>query len=146
LVLRPNPQSAFSETKCFKDLYFQAGALGPTYTADSSENAVIERRLFHSPSGDRCAWLDAEHHFSPADPNSSWGALRFWNDDQIAANGGFPPHVHANMEIIAYVRDGAVTHRDSLGNTGRIVAGDVQVMSAGTGIRHAEFNLEPQTR
>ena len=77
--------------------------------------------------------------------DSGWGALRFWNDDEIAPNSGFPPHAHANMEIITYVRDGAVSHRDSLGNTGRIVAGDVQVMSAGTGIRHAEFNLEPQT-
>ena len=108
------------------------------------ENAVIERRPFHSLSGDRCGWLQAKHHFSPADPDSGWGALRFWNDDEIAPNGGFPPHAHANMEIITYVRDGAVSHRDSLGNTGRIVAGDVQVMSAGTGIRHAEFNLELQ--
>ena len=56
------------------------------------------------------------------------------------------PHMLTpKMEIITYVREGAVTHRDSLGNTGRIVAGDVQVMSAGTGIRHAEFNLEPKT-
>jgi quercetin 2,3-dioxygenase len=106
---------------------------------------VIERRLFQSLSGDRCGWLQARHHFSPANPESGWGALRFWNDDEIAPNSGFPPHAHANMEIITYVRDGAVTHRDSLGNTGRIVAGDVQVMSAGTGIRHAEFNLELQT-
>ena len=105
---------------------------------------MIERRPFHSLSGDRCDWLKASHHFSPADANSGWGALRFWNDDEIAPNSGFPPHAHANMEIITYVRDGAVSHRDSLGNTGRIVAGDVQVMSAGTGIRHAEFNLEPQ--
>jgi len=110
-----------------------------------SENAVIERRPFHSLAGDRCGWLQARHHFSPADANSGWGALRFWNDDEIAPNSGFPPHAHANMEIITYVRDGAVSHRDSLGNTGRIVAGDVQVMSAGTGIRHAEYNLEPQT-
>jgi hypothetical protein len=73
------------------------------------------------------------------------GSLRFWNDDEIAPNSGFPSHAHANMEIITYVRDGAVSHRDSLGNTGRILAGDVQVMSAGTGIRHAEYNLEPQT-
>jgi redox-sensitive bicupin YhaK (pirin superfamily) len=83
--------------------------------------------------------------FPPADADSGWGALRFRNDDEIAPNGGFPPHAHAKVEIITYVRDGAVTHRDSLGNTGRISAGDVQVMSAGTGIRHAEFNLEPQT-
>jgi quercetin 2,3-dioxygenase len=139
------PQSAFSETKRFKDLYFQAGAVGPAYTTEFSENAVIERRLFHSLSGDRRVWLKAKHHFSPADANSGWGALRFWNDDEIAPNSGFPPHAHANMEIITYVRDGAVTHRDSLGNIGRIVVGDVQVMSAGTGIRHAELNLEPQT-
>ena len=106
---------------------------------------MIERRPFQALSGDRCGWLQARHHFSPADPDSGWGALRFWNDDEIAPNSGFPPHAHANMEIITYVRDGAVTHRDSLGNTGRIVVGDVQVMSAGTGIQHAEFNLEPQT-
>jgi len=106
---------------------------------------VIERRPFHSLSGDRCDWLQAWHHFSPAHAGSGWGALRIWNDDEIAPNSGFPPHTHANMEIITYVRDGAVSHRDSLGNTGRIVAGDVQVMSAGTGIRHAEFNLEPKT-
>ena len=106
---------------------------------------MIERRPFHSLSGDRRDWLQAWHHFSPAHAGSGWGALRIWNDDEIAPNSGFPPHTHANMEIITYVRDGAVSHRDSLGNTGRIVAGDVQVMSAGTGIRHAEFNLEPKT-
>jgi hypothetical protein len=74
-----------------------------------------------------------------------WGALRVWNDDEIAANSGFPPHPHADMEIITYVREGAITHKDSLGNEGRTEAGDVQVMSAGTGIRHAEYNLEPGT-
>ncbi len=71
-----------------------------------------------------------------------WGALRVWNDDEIAAGTGFPPHPHADMEIITYVRDGAITHEDSLGNKGRTEAGDVQVMSAGTGIRHAEYNAE----
>jgi redox-sensitive bicupin YhaK (pirin superfamily) len=64
------------------------------------------------------------------------------NDDEIAPNKGFPPHPHANMEIVTYVREGAISHKDSLGNEGRTVAGDVQVMSAGTGIRHAEYNLE----
>ena len=73
-----------------------------------------------------------------------WGSLRVWNDDEIAPNTGFPPHPHANMEIITYVREGAVTHKDSLGNEGRTEAGDVQVMSAGAGIRHAEYNLEQQ--
>jgi redox-sensitive bicupin YhaK (pirin superfamily) len=106
---------------------------------------VIEHRLFQSLSGDRSDWLQAKHHFSPADADSGRGALRIWNDDEIAPNSGFPPHAHANMEIITYVRDGAVRHRDSLGNEGRIIAGDVQVMSAATGIRHAESNLEPQT-
>ena len=72
-----------------------------------------------------------------------WGALRVWNDDEIAPKTGFPPHPHANMEIITYVREGAITHKDSLGNEGRTEAGDVQVMSAGSGIRHAEYNLEP---
>jgi quercetin 2,3-dioxygenase len=65
-----------------------------------------------------------------------------WNDDEIAPGAGFPPHPHADMEIITYVRQGAVSHEDSLGNKGRTEAGDVQVMSAGTGIRHAEFNQE----
>ena len=106
---------------------------------------MIERRPFHSLSGDRCDWLQAKHHFPPMQPRSGWGALRIWNDDEIAPNSGFPPHSHVNMEIITYVRDGAVSHRDSLGNGGRIAAGDIQVMSAGTGIKHAEFNLEPQT-
>ena len=72
----------------------------------------------------------------------NWGALRVWNDDEIAANSGFPPHGHRDMEIITYVRDGAITHKDSLGNMGRTGAGDVQVMSAGSGVQHAEYNLE----
>ena len=74
-----------------------------------------------------------------------WGALRVWNDDEIAPKSGFPPHPHADMEIITYVRTGAITHQDSLGNRGRTGAGDVQVMSAGTGIRHAEYNPEDET-
>src|ERR1700726_4614117 len=110
---------------------------------------MIERRPFNELAGQDRGWLKAKHHFSFADHGDparmGWGSLRIWNDDEIAPNSGFPPHAHANMEIITYVRDGAVIHRDSLGNTGRIVAGDVQVMSAGTGIRHAEYNLEPQT-
>jgi redox-sensitive bicupin YhaK (pirin superfamily) len=73
-----------------------------------------------------------------------WGPLRVWNDDEIAPRSGFPPHPHADMEIVTYVRKGAITHQDSLGNEGRTEAGDVQVMSAGSGIRHAEYNLEPE--
>ena len=91
-------------------------------------------------------WLNARHHFSFAgyqDPvRMGWGAIRVWNDDTIAAQSGFPPHSHADMEIVTFVRSGAITHKDSLGNTGRTGAGDVQVMSAGTGITHAEYNLE----
>ena len=70
------------------------------------------------------------------------GGLRVWNDDEIAPGTGFDPHPHREMEIITYVREGAITHRDSLGNEGRTEAGDVQVMHAGTGIVHAEYNKE----
>jgi hypothetical protein len=70
------------------------------------------------------------------------GGLRVWNDDEVAPKQGFDPHPHRDMEIITYVREGAITHRDSLGNEGRTEAGDVQVMHAGTGITHSEYNLE----
>jgi redox-sensitive bicupin YhaK (pirin superfamily) len=112
---------------------------------------MIELRPFDKLGGADHGWLKAKHHFSFAghyDPsNMGHGALRVWNDDEIAPNTGFPAHPHANMEIITYVREGAITHQDSLGNEGRTEAGDVQVMSAGSGIRHSEYNLEPsQTR
>jgi redox-sensitive bicupin YhaK (pirin superfamily) len=91
-------------------------------------------------------WLHTIHHFSFADhfdpARMGWGGLRVWNEDKIAPKSGFPPHPHQDMEIITYVREGAITHQDNLGNTGRTEAGDVQVMSAGTGIRHSEQNLE----
>jgi redox-sensitive bicupin YhaK (pirin superfamily) len=107
---------------------------------------MIERRPFDRLAGDDHGWLKAKHHFSFGrhhDPdNMGLGALRIWNDDEIAPNTGFPAHPHANMEIITYVREGAITHQDNLGNTGRTVAGDVQVMSAGSGIRHSEYNME----
>ncbi len=110
---------------------------------------MIDVRTFQSLGGANHGWLDAKHHFSFANYNDprrmGWGALRVWNDDTIAAGTGFPPHPHADMEIITYVREGAITHEDSLGNKGRTEAGDVQVMSAGTGIRHAEYNAEPGT-
>ncbi|WP_374574672.1 pirin family protein [Phenylobacterium sp.] len=110
---------------------------------------MIDKRPFSALGGADHGWLKARHHFSFAgyyDPKRmSWGGLRVWNDDEIAPNSGFPPHPHADMEIITYVRQGAITHQDSLGNQGRTAAGDVQVMSAGTGIRHAEYNLEPET-
>lgn len=107
---------------------------------------MIELRPFASLGAANHGWLDAHHHFSFADyyepERIHWGALRVWNDDAIAAKSGFPPHPHRDMEIITYIRQGAITHKDSLGNMGRTGAGDVQVMSAGTGIQHAEYNLE----
>src|SRR3974377_163115 len=110
-------------------------------------NHMIELRSFKGLGGADHGWLQAKHHFSFGSYYDSkrkqWGALRVWNDDEIAPNTGFPPHPHANMEIITYVRDGAFTHQGSRGNKGRTEAGDVQVMSAGTGVRHAEYNLEP---
>ncbi len=110
---------------------------------------MIERKAFDKLGGGDHGWLKAKHHFSFGDhydpANLGLGSLRVWNDDEIAPNSGFPPHPHANMEIITYVREGAITHKDSMGNAGRTVAGDVQVMSAGSGIRHSEYNLEPAT-
>jgi quercetin 2,3-dioxygenase len=109
---------------------------------------MIEVRPFESLGGANHGWLDSKHHFSFADYHDParvhWGNLRVWNDDAIQPRTGFPPHPHADMEIITYVRSGAITHQDSLGNKGRTEAGDVQVMSAGTGIRHAEYNLEDE--
>jgi redox-sensitive bicupin YhaK (pirin superfamily) len=108
---------------------------------------MIELRPFAKLASADHGWLKAKHHFSFGshyDPgNLGHGSLRVWNDDEIAPNTGFPAHPHANMEIITYVREGAITHQDSLGNTGRTEAGDVQVMSAGSGVRHSEYNLEP---
>lgn len=107
---------------------------------------MVERRPFEALGAADHGWLKAKHHFSFAryyDPDRmGHGALRVWNDDEIAPNTGFPPHPHADMEIITYVRQGAITHEDSLGHKGRTEAGDVQVMSAGSGIRHAEYNRE----
>jgi len=108
---------------------------------------MIEARPFAGLGGADHGWLRARHHFSFAgysDPaRMGWGRLRVWNDDEIAPGTGFDPHPHRDMEIVTCVREGAITHRDHLGNEGRTVAGDVQVMSAGTGIVHAEYNLEP---
>jgi hypothetical protein len=112
------------------------------------EAFMIDIRSFDSLGHFQIDWLNARHHFSFGqyhDPaRMGWGALRVWNDDEIQPQTGFPPHPHADMEIITYVREGAITHQDSLGNKGRTVAGDVQVMSAGSGIRHAEYNQEDE--
>jgi hypothetical protein len=109
---------------------------------------MIDVRKFDSLGHADHGWLNARHHFSFAnyhDPSRmGWGRIRVWNDDQIAAQSGFPPHPHRDMEIVTYVRTGAITHQDSMGNKGRTGAGDVQVMSAGTGVIHAEYNLEDE--
>ena len=109
---------------------------------------MIDIRPFASLGHADHGWLDARHHFSFAnyhDPaRMGWGAIRVWNDDRIAAKSGFPPHPHRDMEIVTYVRTGAISHQDSMGNKGRTGAGDVQVMSAGTGVMHAEYNLEDE--
>jgi redox-sensitive bicupin YhaK (pirin superfamily) len=110
---------------------------------------MIDVRPFSSLGGANHGWLNAKHHFSFASYHDAnrmgWGALRVWNDDTIAPQTGFPPHPHADMEIITYVREGAISHQDSLGNAGRTEAGDVQVMSAGSGITHSEYNREDVT-
>lgn len=109
---------------------------------------MLDVRPFDSLGKFRNGWLNARHHFSFAgyhDPDRvSFGPLRVWNDDTIRAGSGFDMHGHRNMEIITYVRRGAITHKDHLGNIGRTEAGDIQVMSAGTGIMHAEFNYEEE--
>ena len=109
---------------------------------------MIDVRPFASLGGANHGWLDAKPHFSFAnyyDPDRmNWGKIRVWNDDTIQPHSGFPPHPHSDMEIITYVRSGAITHQDNRGNKGRTEAGDVQVMSAGTGITHAEYNLEDE--
>ena len=105
---------------------------------------MIDVTPFEKLGAFRNEWLDTHHHFSFADyhdPNRmGWGALRVWNDDEIEPGTGFGMHPHRDMEIITYVRRGAITHRDNLGNEGVTGPGDVQVMSAGTGITHAEVN------
>ncbi|MFD2166124.1 pirin family protein [Thalassotalea euphylliae] len=96
-------------------------------------------------------WLRSSHHFSFAHyynpARMGFGTLRVINDDWVAPGTGFPPHPHRNMEIISFIRSGAITHQDSEGNKGITPAGEVQVMSAGTGIMHSEYNRtkEPLT-
>lgn len=109
---------------------------------------MIDVKSFSELGRAEHGWLSARHHFSFAgykDPERmGLGPLRVWNDDNISPRTGFPMHPHRDMEILTYVRQGAITHEDSLGNRGRTEAGDVQVMSAGTGIVHSEYNLEDE--
>jgi quercetin 2,3-dioxygenase len=119
-------------------------------TASASLSPVFEIQR----SGERAffdrGWLKTYHSFSFAeyhDPeNVQWGALRVFNDDTIAGGSGFPPHPHRDMEIVTYVLSGRLAHRDSMGNHGVVAPGDIQFMSAGTGVTHSEYNdsaIEP---
>ncbi len=109
---------------------------------------MIEKRAFNDLAHVDYEWLQARHHFSFGkywDPNRmGFGPIRVWNDDEINPQTGFPMHGHKDMEIITYVREGAITHRDNMGNEGRTEAGDVQVMSTGSGVTHSEYNLEDE--
>ena len=109
---------------------------------------MIDIRPFEGLAHRDHGWLDTRYHFSFSDymdpQRMGWGRIRVWNDDKIAPRSGFPPHSHSDMEIVTFVRTGAVSHKDSMGNEGRTAAGDVQVMSAGTGVAHAEYNLEDE--
>ena len=112
---------------------------------------MIKHYLFQQIGKANHGWLKANHHFSFANyynpKRMGFGVLRVVNDDWVAAGTGFPAHPHRNMEIITFVRSGAVTHQDNTGNKGVTLAGEVQVMSAGSGITHSEYNLtkEPLT-
>lgn len=109
---------------------------------------MIELRPFDRLGKADHGWLKANFHFSFAgyhDPaRVHWGALRVWNNDRIAPGTGFDPHPHRDMEIITYVLKGAISHEDHLGNRGRTEAGQIQVMSAGRGVVHAEYNRESE--
>lgn len=107
---------------------------------------MIDMRPYRTLGGGHHGWLKTRHHFSFADyeeeGRDSWGALSVWNDNEIAPGSGFPAHPHANIDIITYVRQGAIIHDDNLGNCARMDAGSVQVLSAGSGIRHSEYNAD----
>ena len=107
---------------------------------------MIKIYPYEELGGMEISWLKAKYHFSFSNYNNpkrmGFGKLRVINDDIVRAGQGFAPHPHRDMEIITYVKKGAITHKDSNGNEGKTGAGNVQVMSAGTGIRHSEFNFE----
>jgi redox-sensitive bicupin YhaK (pirin superfamily) len=105
---------------------------------------MLAHRRWKSLDEADLGWLRSKYHFqvnasgNPA--HHALGPLVVWNDDELAVGGGFPMHGHRDVEIITYVRQGIVGHRDTLGSEGTVQAGDIQVMSAGSGIRHTEFN------
>jgi redox-sensitive bicupin YhaK (pirin superfamily) len=105
---------------------------------------MIDHRPFAGLPSANVGWLSARHHFPvdgrPDPRHTPLRSLYVWNDDTFAPHSGFPLHFHRDVEIITYVRRGAVTHTDTLGNSYEIAAGDIQVMSTGSGLRHAEFN------
>ncbi len=109
-------------------------------THASTFDVVSAAQRAHADHG----WLDTYYSFSFADyydpANQNWGALRVFNDDRIAEGEGFPAHPHRDMEIVTYVLSGELAHRDSMGNHGVVGPGGVQFMSAGTGVRHSEYN------
>ncbi len=110
---------------------------------------MIKKISAHNRFRAQHEWLSTYHLFSFADyydpENMNFGALRVFNDDTIDGNSGFGPHGHRDMEIVTIVLNGELTHKDSMGNIGTIKAGEVQYMSAGTGVTHTEMNTKDES-
>jgi len=106
---------------------------------------VLTHFKFNKLGNHNYGWLNARYHFNFGDyynPKiTSKKPLVVWNDDTIQPQTGFPMHSHQNMEIITYIREGSITHKDNMGNVEEIKSGQIQVMSAGSGITHSEYNL-----